>query len=429
MLRLPSYDSYRYSGIEWLGNIPQHWQTKKLKYCAVLNPSVLPESTERSESIEYVDIGSVSQGAINNVETFTFGNAPSRARRLVAVGDTIVSTVRTYLKAIAYIDHEHAHRVFSTGFSVLRPQQDFHSKYFSYFCQSETFVNKIVSESKGVSFPAVTSVEIGNLATLIPTLTEQTRIAAFLDEKTAEIDAAIAKQQRLIELLQEQKALLINRAVTRGIDPNAPLQDSGVAWIGEMPAHWQVSRSKWLFAHRKERSRLGDQQLTASQEFGVIPQQEYMEKTGYRVMQVTLNTEILKHVEVDDFVISMRSFQGGLERAKASGCISSAYVVLESSPQANIDYFTYLFKSVRYIEALQSTSNLVRDGQALRYDNFCMVPLPVIPIKEQEAIAAFLDQATSQIDTLREKIQKEIELLKEFRTILISQAVTGKIKV
>lgn len=184
-----------------------------------------------------------------------------------------------------------------------------------------------------------------------------------------------------------------------------------------------------MFAHRKERSRLNDQQLTASQEFGVIPQQEYMDKTGYRVMQVTLNTEILKHVEVDDFVISMRSFQGGLERAKASGCISSAYVVLESSPQANVDYFTYLFKSVRYIEALQSTSNLVRDGQALRYENFCMVPLPVVPIREQEAIAAFLDQATSQIDTLREKIQKEIELLKEFRTILISQAVTGKIKV
>ncbi|MFN8614140.1 MAG: restriction endonuclease subunit S [Vulcanimicrobiota bacterium] len=198
----------------------------------------------------------------------------------------------------------------------------------------------------------------------------------------------------------------------------------GIRWLDGIPAHWQIARSKRLFTQRKEKARASDQQLTASQEFGVIPQAHFMEKAGRQVVQVFLNPEILNHVEEGDFVISMRSFQGGLEVAKATGCISSAYVVLKPSETVHRGFFSYLFKSARYIQALQSTSNLVRDGQALRFENFAMVDLPLLPLKEQQAIANFLDRKTAAIDALIEKKQKLVELLAEKRAALINQAVT-----
>ena len=198
----------------------------------------------------------------------------------------------------------------------------------------------------------------------------------------------------------------------------------GIRWLDGIPAHWQITRSKRLFTQRKEKARASDQQLTASQEFGVIPQAHFMEKAGRQVVQVFLNPEILNHVEEGDFVISMRSFQGGLEVAKATGCISSAYVVLKPSKIVHRGFFSYLLKSARYIQALQSTSNLVRDGQALRFENFAMVDLPLLPLKEQQAIANFLDRKTAAIDALIEKQQKLVELLAEKRAALINQAVT-----
>lgn len=199
---------------------------------------------------------------------------------------------------------------------------------------------------------------------------------------------------------------------------------SGIQWLGGIPRNWKIVRSKNLFGQRKERARASDQQLTASQDYGVIPQTQFMEKAGRQVVQVVLNPEILNHVEEGDFVISMRSFQGGLEMAKATGCISSAYVVLKPTESIHRGFFSYLFKSTSYVQALQATSNLVRDGQALRYENFCLVDLPLVPLAEQARIAEYLDRKTAAIDALIEKKQKLVELLAEKRAALINQAVT-----
>jgi len=201
-------------------------------------------------------------------------------------------------------------------------------------------------------------------------------------------------------------------------------KDSGIKWLEKIPSHWKVERSQWLFSLRRERARKGDQQLTASQKHGMISQAEFMAIEGRRVTQVEFNPEILKHVEANDFIISMRSFQGGIEYCNVSGCVSSAYVPLIPRKYVYPNYFKYLFKSARYIEALQSTSNLVRDGQALRYENFRMVALPVVPFEEQAAIANFLDQKTAQIDDAIAIKEKQIELLKERKQIIIQKAVT-----
>ncbi|SNS89721.1 type I restriction enzyme, S subunit [Azospirillum sp. RU38E] len=201
-------------------------------------------------------------------------------------------------------------------------------------------------------------------------------------------------------------------------------KDSGVEWIGKIPTHWELRRSKYVFTQRKEFARKDDVQLSATQSHGVIPQGEFEELVGRRVVKIQTNLEKRKHVEIDDFVISMRSFQGGLERALVTGCIRSSYVILRQLETINPDFFGYLFKSPRYVEALQSTGCFIRDGQDLNFDNFSRVDLFLPPIGEQRAIAAFLDEKCAKVDEAVRIKEEQIALLRERRQILIQQAVT-----
>ena len=185
---------------------------------------------------------------------------------------------------------------------------------------------------------------------------------------------------------------------------------SGVEWLGDVPEHWEVIPSKFYFTERKEKAESSDKQLTASQKHGIIFQEDFMAENG-RVMVVMKNPEILKKVRPNDFVISMRSFQGGLELSYLEGSISSAYVMLKPNLNVvDIEYFKYLFKTTRYIQSLQSTSNLIRDGQALRFNNFSQVKLVLPPKADQEKIVSFLDTETIRIDNLISKQEKLIEL-------------------
>lgn len=206
--------------------------------------------------------------------------------------------------------------------------------------------------------------------------------------------------------------------------PYPAYKPSGLEWLGDIPEGWKIDQSRRLFSQRKERARPDDEQLTASQKYGIIYQKEFMKIESQRVVQVITGMEILKHVEADDFVISMRSFQGGLEWCRYAGSVSSAYVGV--IPQKHIvpAFFSYFFKCKQYIQALQSTSNLVRDGQALRFNNFAQVSLPIVPNYEQTKIAAFLDHETAKIDALIAKQQRLIALLEEKRQAVITHAVT-----
>ncbi|OPY93562.1 hypothetical protein A5906_17325, partial [Bradyrhizobium sacchari] len=258
---------------------------------------------------------------------------------------------------------------------------------------------------------------------------EQAAIVRFLDQTNQKIDRFIRAKQKLIALLGEQKQAVIYSAVTRGLNSKAPLKDSGLDWLGEIPSHWDVVPSKSLFGHRKEKARAEDQMLTASQVHGIIARDEFMAIEQRRVMHVFTGADILKHVEPDDFVMSMRSFQGGLEWSKVRGAISSAYVMLIPKEQVYPPYYAHLLKSKAYISALRRTSDLVRDGQALRYSNFGQVPLPRVPIDEQHAIAAYLDNAVADSDAAINRTEREIALLQEYRTRLTADVVSGKLDV
>jgi type I restriction enzyme S subunit len=201
-------------------------------------------------------------------------------------------------------------------------------------------------------------------------------------------------------------------------------KSSGVEWMGNIPAHWAVSQSRRLFKVRSEPAQPDDQMLTASQKYGVLPQAEFMLREGRRVVEVIQGVESLKHVEPDDFIISMRSFQGGIEWCRLRGSTSFHYVMLTPVKWVWPAFFSYLLKSTPYIQALRRTTDLIRDGQELRFSNFAQVPLPVVPLDEQKVIAAFLDHEVAKIDALITGQEKLTALLAEKRQATISQAIT-----
>ena len=201
-------------------------------------------------------------------------------------------------------------------------------------------------------------------------------------------------------------------------------KDSGVEWLGEVPEHWEVSQSRRIFAVRSEPALQADRMLTASQKYGVLFQSDFVEIEGRRVAEVIKGVESLRHVEPDDFIISMRSFQGGLEWCKLRGSTSFHYVMIKPVKNVRPPFFAHLFKSTAYIQALRTTTDLIRDGQELRYSNFVQVPLPVVPLDEQTQIAAFLDRETAKIDELVAEQRRLMALLKEKRLAVISHAVT-----
>ncbi|GAB64325.1 MAG: restriction endonuclease subunit S [Candidatus Jettenia sp.] len=208
------------SRIEWLGKIPEHWEVKRLKYIADINSESLPENTNSDYELEYIDIGNVTLGSIiNKPERMLFKNAPSRARRISRKGDTIVSTVRTYLKAITYIDIDKSNLVVSTGFTVVRPRDTLEKKFISYLLTSEVLVETVCSLSVGVSYPAVNASDIGNLLVWYPKdKNEQSIIVKYIEQEAFRINQTITKIQQEIKLLQEYRTALISEVVTGKID-------------------------------------------------------------------------------------------------------------------------------------------------------------------------------------------------------------------
>ncbi|CAD5561256.1 TPA: restriction endonuclease subunit S [Escherichia coli] len=201
-------------------------------------------------------------------------------------------------------------------------------------------------------------------------------------------------------------------------------RDSGVEWLGEIPRTWQAYTGKRLFSSVRTPALSNDEQLAASQKYGVIPQTLMMQLNDSKVMLALKGTDSFRHVEKNNFVISLRSFEGGIEHSNYQGCVSPAYTVLKSVNDISFSFYRYLLKSEPYISALQASTDSLRDGKSINYEQFGAITLPSPSIPEQSIIAHFLDHETAKIDNLIEKQQQLIELLKEKRQAVISHAVT-----
>ncbi|MHB8708657.1 MAG: restriction endonuclease subunit S, partial [Desulfuromonadales bacterium] len=234
----------------------------KLKFAASINDEALPETTSPDYELQYIDIGNVdSNGTVHDVVTYAFQNAPSRARRVVRHGDVIVSTVRTYLQAIAAIENPPENLIVSTGFAVVRPKPVLHPNFCKYALREPAFIHEVVSRSVGISYPAINASELGDIPIPLPSFDQQEQIADVLDRETTRLDTLITAKENYLTLIAEKRRALITSAVTRGIDPMVRLKKSGIPWLGLVPEHWEVERAKWLFKERDIRSEFGDEEM------------------------------------------------------------------------------------------------------------------------------------------------------------------------
>lgn len=423
------------SGIQWIGEIPSHWELKRFK-------AIFLERKEKNDPIKTDFILSLgaAYGVVPYSEKEGGGNKAKEDLtdyRLAYPNDIVMNSMNIISGSVGISKY---FGCVSPVYYMLYPRiENVNSDYFCYLFQTKAFQRSLLGLGNGILMKESST---GNFNTVrmrismdklgvqplpLPPIEEQNKIAESLKTKCDEIDLVIAKTKSTIEEYRQFRESVIAEAVTKGIRKDRKLKESGVKWIAEIPDDWVDIAPKALFAQRKEKAKAGEKQLTASQQHGVIYQDEYMELTGTKIVTVEKDFDILKHVEAGDFVISMRSFQGGLEYSEKSGSISSAYVML--IPNLELVYprfYKWLFKSSVYINALQSTSNLVRDGQAMRYSNFAQVRLYTVPLDEQKEIADYLDKKCAEIDTLIEKKTALLEEMESYKKSVIYEYVTGK---
>lgn len=297
--------------------------------------------------------------------------------------------------------------------------------YLAYLMQSDNWRLQVWIQVHGVKLYSISRTILNSTKFILPPLAEQQAIVSYLDIKCSKLDTLVENKEKEISLLSEMKQRIIADAVTRGLNPNVKLKATNIPWLPEIPEHWEMRKMKYLFKERSEKNHSNEEPLCATQSRGVIPQSMY----EGRVVIVNKGFENLKFVKKGDFVISLRSFQGGIEYAYYQGIISAAYTILFPNMSEMADYYRVLFKSYNFIQLLQTCVTGIREGQNINYPLLSNKEIPVPPLSEQQAIVSYITERTAKIDSLIEKLNKEIECIKEYKQRLISDVVTGQIKV
>lgn len=411
---------------------------RRLKYAATVNDESLTEATEPDYELQYIDIGNVdSYGAVHDVVTYKFEDAPSRARRIARHGDVIISTVRTYLQAIAPIDNPPENLIVSTGFAVVRPDGNlFDARFCKYALREKHFLWEVESRSTGVSYPAINASDLADIHISLPPLNLQHLIADYLDREIARIDELVAEKERMLALLEEKRVALISRAVTRGLNPDAPLKPSGIEWLGEIPAHWEVWRLKYLADVRGG--------LTLGKRYSRNDLVEMMYLRVANVQDGFLKLDDMQTVEVSPEEVESYLLQKGdvlmneggdidklgrgcVWREEIKPCLHQNHVFSVRPNRVDPEWlalWTSTLQAKRYFElrAKRSTNLASISGT-----NIKELPIPIPPQDEQINIRNNIELSSKKIASIQLELRHSADLLKERRAALITAAVTGQI--
>ncbi len=423
----------------WLDAISSVWVAKPLKYVARINRAALAETTSPGTMIRYIDISSVSSlGEVTKIETMAFGSAPSRARRVVRHGDTIVSTVRTYLRAVAPVPAEDEGLVASTGFAVVTPGPNLDEPFLSYWLRGNNFVDEVCARSVGVSYPATNASEVGAIPVPLPSLPTQKAIADFLDCKTAAIDALVEKKQKLLDLLAEKRAALINQAVTKGLDPRVPMKDSGVPWIGKIPAHWEVIRFKYVAlletGHTPSKSTpeywVPDECVhpwVSLNDTKTLAEGDYIDDTKVRISDVGMRHSAAHLIETGAIVFNRDGARVGLTSITTKPmAVSQHMIAWVCGPAFSNHYGLYVIYGMRdEIYRLCTGATIPTIGM----DDIKGMMTPLPPISEQLAIVENVRAGLHRNCRAVSLVNTQIEKLQEYRQALITAAVTGQLDI
>lgn len=422
------------SGIDWIGYIPEDWKLIRLK-------GIFNERKEKNTPIKTDFILSLgaNYGVVPYAEKEGGGNKAKedvREYRLAYPGDIVMNSMNIISGSVGLSKY---FGCVSPVYYMFYPKsQETDQRFFCYLFKTKAFQRSLLGLGNGIlmkesgngNFNTVRMrISVGKLSVLkLPTPREavQKRIADYLDTKCQYLESVIKKTKESIEEYNNLRQAIINDAVLHGIDKNRNMKSVDLDWIDSIPSDWNTIPSKYLFHEVNECKHSGDKMLTSSVKYGIISQEEYKRREGVNLVSATKELDKWKHVEPNDFIISLMSFKSGLEISRVSGCITWHYIVLKASKEICHDYYKWLFKSTAYITAIRRTCNFIRNGQDLRFSNFVKVPLVLPPISEQIAIADYISRKVTEVDKLIEKKEKFVSELENYKDSLIYEYVTGK---
>ncbi len=407
---MKSYSDYKDSGIEWIEDIPSSWKIIRLIFSLeLIVEKDLPSDEDVKISPEYVESYT---GKIINYHS-NYGTMGMKFQK----GDTLLNKLGVYLSKFVFCELDG----FSMGeMIVLRPQK-YLPKYQYYLLTNEKIIDYFNSLSQGVKMPRTPVYEMLNSFCPVPPPPEQKQISVYLDSKTQQIDILIEKTERKIELLKEQRSSLIDHCVTKGLDANVEVKDSGIEWIGNIPSNWKVSRLNFFLELIVEKG------LPNNDDVKISP--EYVEPYTGKVMNYhsDYGTMGMKFQKGDTLLNKLRVYLSKFVFCELDGFSMGEMIVLR--PRKYLPkYQYYLLTNARIIDYFNSLSQGVKMPRPPVYEmlnSYCPVP----PFSQQKQISDYLDHETLKIDRMVDIEAKRVELLKEYRRCLISSVVTGKIDV
>lgn len=407
------YDAYKDSGVEWIGDIPSHWNVKNLRYAFdFLNYRRIPLSAlERgNKQGSYPYYG--ASGIIDYVDDYLFDE---KLLLIAEDGANLLSksTPLAFLAEGKYWVNNHAH--------ILKPKTKAYGFWEKLLCNVDytVFIT-------GAAQPKLSRENLGGISLPIPPIDEQLKIEKFIDQKAFEMDQVIAIKEQQIALLNERKQIVIQKAVTQGLDPNVPMKDSGVDGVSQIPKHWETFFNRRLFRENSRPVRGDELPLSLSQKDGVIPSGEMKEKS-----LSPAHRNNFKLCFPNDLVVNrFKGHLGVFFQSNYTGIVTFHYGVFESAKNVYTKYFELLYHTEQYKTLYAGASNGMSIGlQNLSNLNFYRIKSIVPPLEEQKLICEYADKVENEHNNLIHKLKSQIEKLKEYKITLINDAVTGKIKV
>jgi type I restriction enzyme S subunit len=420
---LKPYPEYKESGIPWIGIVPSDWQVERTK-CIFRSRKELNVGRQNTNVLSLT-----LRGVVNNDPESPEGMVPKdyATYQLFKKYDLVFKLIDLENIRTSRVGLVHEDGIMSSAYVRLAPTKSVNIRFF--YLQFFDLYTRAVFNALGAGVRSTLgAADLGELRIVIPPPSEQSAIVRFLDHWNGRLEKAIRAKRRVIALLQEQKQAIIHRAVTRGLDPNVKLKDSGIPWLGEIPEHWEVRRAKYLFREVDEKSKDGSEELlSVSHLTGVTPRSQKI-----ITMFKAESYEGHKLCRPGDLVVNtMWAWMGALGVSEHTGIISPAYAVYRPIRSGVLaGYIDSLLRTQPYIANIICRSTGLRASRLRLYpEEFFRLPIILPPVEDQEAILKSVISETADFTTAIARYEREITLLREYRTRLTADVVTGKLDV
>jgi len=435
---MKQYSEYKDSGVKWIGEIPSHWGIESFgRHFSYGKGLLITKADLKEDGVAVISYGQI-HAKINTGTTLSEALTrrvdssflETNSQCLLQKNDFIFADTSEDINGCGNCCFNDYDGLIFAGYHtvVAQPNNLQYPKYYAYLIQSNAWKLQIQTLVNGVKVYSINKGILKKSSLLIPTISEQQTIVSYLDTKVSKIDNYIATAEKKIAALDELKQVTIADAVTHGINPNAPMKDSGIPWIGMVPEYWEVSKIRSLFKLSNQKTKDPNCTLLSLSQYTGVRLKSECNNVGMFEAETTIGYNVVKKGQ---FVMNiMLAWNGSYSVSNYNGVISPAYCVFDFIRNCDKKYFDYLLRLKAYSGAFKTLSKGLIDSRLRLYpDYFRAFPIVFPPVEEQNEIVAYIDRKVAQIEKIRASELAQIEKLKEYKQRLISDVVTGKVKV